>query len=154
LEALAVVTESAEEPARSEFERALADERLGRPLDETLRPIAERMHADGMEQFAVVAALHRQTGSSVAEVLDRVAEGARERAELQRELRALTAQGRLARWILTAMPPMMLLVFSLIDPRYEYPMFHTTGGLIALGVGAAMVALGSLVMKRIIEIEV
>jgi hypothetical protein len=33
-------------------------------------------------------------------------------------------------------------------------MFHTTGGLVALGIGAGMVALGSLVMKRIIEIEV
>lgn len=154
VEALGVVSQSAEEPTRGEFTRALADERLGRPLEETLRPIAARMESDAMEQFAVVAAMHRQTGSSVAEVLDTLAEGARDRAELKRELRALTAQGRLARWILTAMPPVMLLLFYLINPSYERPMFHTAGGLIALGLGATLVVVGSLIMKRIIEIEV
>jgi tight adherence protein B len=154
VEALTVVSEDAEEPTRSEFDKALADERLGLPLDETLRPIALRMQADGMEQFAVVAAMHRRTGSSVAEVIDQIAVGARERDELRRELRALTAQGRLARWILTAMPPVMLLAFTIIDSSYERPMFHTTGGLVALGIGTVLVLAGSLVMKRIVDIEV
>ncbi len=154
VEALAIVSGATEEPTRTEFERALANERLGRPLEETLRPIAHRMRSEGMEQVAVVAAMHRQTGSSVAEALDRVSEGTRERAELQRELRALTAQGRLARWILTALPPVLLLAFTIIDSRYERPMYHTTGGLLALGIGAVMVVAGSLVMKRIVDIEV
>jgi Flp pilus assembly protein TadB len=48
----------------------------------------------------------------------------------------------------------MLLAFALIDPVYEQPLFHTTGGLVALGIGAMMVVLGSLVMKRIVEIKV
>jgi tight adherence protein B len=154
VEALAIVSGATEEPTRSEFDRALANERLGRPLEETLQPIARRMRSDGMEQVAVVAAMHRRTGSSVAEALDRVSEGTRERAELQRELNALTAQGRLARWILTALPPVLLLAFTIIDSRYERPMYHTTGGLLALGIGALMVVAGSLVMKRIVDIEV
>jgi tight adherence protein B len=154
LEALEVGSASSDEPTRSEFERALANERLGIPLEEALRPIAHRMQSDGTEQLAVVAAMQRRSGSSAAEALERVAEGARERASLRREVAALTAQGRLARWILTALPPVLLLIFQLINPGYVYPLFHTTFGLIALAVGAVLCVAGSLVMKRIVDIEV
>jgi tight adherence protein B len=154
LEALEIGSASSDEPTRTEFERALANERLGLPLEEVLRPIARRMQSDGTEQLAVVAAMQRRTGSSAAEALDRVAEGARERAALRREVAALTAQGRFARWILTALPPVLLLVFELINPGYVYPLFHTTGGLIGVAVGAVLCVAGSLVMKRIVDIEV
>jgi tight adherence protein B len=154
LEALEVGSATSDEPTRREFERALQNERLGLPLEEVLRPIALRMQSDGTEQLAVVAAMQRRTGSSAAEALDRVAEGARERATLRREVAALTAQGRLARWILTALPPVLLLVFQIINPAYVYPLFHTTGGVIAVVLGAVLCLAGSLVMKRIVDIKV
>jgi tight adherence protein B len=154
IEAMNVVTEGAEDPMRREFERALRDESLGRPLDATLRVIGDRMTSTGVEQVAVVAAMHRATGSGVAEALDRVAEGARERADLQRELRALTAQGRLARWMLTFLPPVILLAMEIISPQYVRPLLHTAGGIVALLVATVMVIAGSLVMKRIVNVEV
>jgi tight adherence protein B len=154
VEALNVVAEGADEPVHHEFERALRDENLGRPLEDTLRVIAERMTSESIEQVAVVAAMHRSTGSSVSEALDRVAEGARERADVQRELRALTAQGRLARWILTFLPPVILLIMELISPQYVRPLLHTAGGIVSLAVAGVMVIAGSLVMKRIVNIEV
>jgi tight adherence protein B len=153
-EAMTVVTDGAEEPLHREFERALRDENLGRSLEEVLRVISDRMISTGVEQVAVIAAMHRRTGSSVSEAIERVAEGARERADLQRELRALTAQGRMARWILTFLPPVILLVMELISPNYVRPLLQTTGGIVALVVALLMVITGSLVMKRIVDIEV
>ena len=102
--ALGVVAADTVEPARSEFERALADERLGVPLEDALSTVAERMASDDLEQVALVAALHRETGGNTAEVLDRVHDSIRERAELRRIVRSLTAEGRMTRWILTALP--------------------------------------------------
>jgi tight adherence protein B len=154
VEALAVVVEGSEEPTRSEFSRALADERLGQPLDESLRPIAERMQSPDVDQLAVIAALHRGSGANVAEVLDHVAEGARQRDELKRELRVMTAQARLSRWILTALPIAMLLMLVLLRPDYERPLFHTSSGQLFLGAAAVLVGVGSLIMSRIIDIEV
>jgi tight adherence protein B len=154
VEALAVVADGADEPTRSEFDRALAGERLGQPLDETLRPIGERMQSPDVEQLAVIAALHRGSGANVAEVLDHVADGARQRDELRRELRVMTAQARLTRWILTALPVVMLLLLTLLRPDYERPLFHTSSGEIFLGVAVVLVGLGSYVMSRIVDIEV
>jgi tight adherence protein B len=154
VEALNVVADRAEEPVHREFERALRDENLGRPLEDTLRVISERMMSVSVEQTAVVAAMHRRTGSSVSEALDQVAEGARERADLMGEMRALTAQGRLARWVLTFLPPGILLIMTIISPKYVHPLLHTTGGVVSLCIATVMVIAGSLAMKRIVNVEV
>jgi tight adherence protein B len=153
VDALVLVTETASEPLRREFELALADERLGMPLDEALGPIGGRMANPDMEQVALVAALDRTTGASTADVLDRVSDGVRENAELRRELRALTAQASLSRWILTALPVLVLILISVSDAAYERPMYHTTFGILLLILSAISVVAGSLVMRRLARIN-
>ena len=83
--ALAVAVEDALEPAKRELHRAVSDERLGVPLDEALgRVAARRMRSEELEYVGLVATLQRETGGSTAEVLDRVTQTIRERAELKR----------------------------------------------------------------------
>src|SRR5207249_2256578 len=60
--ALSVVVNDAPEPARSEFQRVVADEQLGRPLDEALETVVYRMRNQDLAQVALVAALQRETG--------------------------------------------------------------------------------------------
>jgi tight adherence protein B len=150
--AMSSVAESADEPLKGEFDRALADEQLGRPLEETLSAIASRMASEDMEQVALIAALHRRSGSNVAESIDRVAEGARERADLRRELKALTAQARISSWVLSALPPLLLVAMFFVDPAYAQ-VFSTVGGIIVLCVCGAMVVAGWLVMRKIVNVK-
>ncbi|HKI93416.1 MAG TPA: type II secretion system F family protein [Gaiellaceae bacterium] len=152
--ALGVVAADTTEPARSEFERALADERLGVPLEDALSTVAERMASDDLEQVALVAALHRETGGNTAEVLDRVHDSIRERGELRRMIRSLTAEGRMTRWILTALPIVLAAAIALLNGSYLQPLLDTNGGRALLALATVMVITGSLVIKKIIEIEV
>jgi tight adherence protein B len=153
VEALAVVADGADEPTRSEFDRALADERMGQPLEETLRPISARMKSPDVDQLAVIAALHRGSGANVAEVLEHVAEAARQRDDMRRELRVMTAQARMTRWILTALPVAMLLILAVLRPDYERPLFHTSAGHMFIVGAALLVLIGSFMMSRIVDIE-
>jgi tight adherence protein B len=153
VEALGVVADGADEPTRSEFDRALADERMGQPLEETLRPISARMKSPDVDQLAVIAALHRGSGANVAEVLEHVAEAARQRDDMRRELRVMTAQARMTRWILTALPVAMLLILAVLRPDYERPLFHTSGGHFFIIGAVVLVLLGSFMMSRIVDIE-
>lgn len=150
---LRTVATSAAEPMRTELERVLADEQLGVPLKDALQPMARRMASDDVKQVALVAALHESTGGNMATVLDHVAEGVRERVELRGELHSLTAQARLSRWIVTLLPPGLLLVISLEDSSYVRPLFETSTGVLLLLVAAGMVIVGSLVMKAIVNVE-
>jgi tight adherence protein B len=150
--AIAAVAESADEPMRGELDRAIADEALGRPLDDALEAIATQMQSPDMSQVALIASLHRRTGSNVAESLERVAEGARERADLKREMKALTAQSKISSRVLSALPVCLVAAMSVIAPSYAKPMF-TTVGFIVLGFCGGLVLAGWFVMKKITNVE-
>jgi tight adherence protein B len=152
--ALTVITESADQPTRAELERAITDEALGRPIDEALDAVAARMDAVDLSQVALIAALNRRSGSNVAEALDRVAEGARERGDLRREVRALTAQAKMSSSVLTALPGLLLIGVNLISAKYAYPLLHTTLGVVLLVIAAGMVWGGWKVMNKITEIKI
>jgi tight adherence protein B len=152
--ALSVVVEDAPEPSRTEFRRVIADEQLGIPLEDALHVVVERMDSRELEQVALVAAVQRNSGGNTAEVLDRVTETIRERFELRRTVRTLTAQGRMSRWVVSILPLFLLVVITLLNPSYMHVLYATTGGRIALVFAAAMVIAGSMVIKRIVNIRV
>jgi tight adherence protein B len=152
--ALSVVVNDAPEPARSEFQRVVADEQLGVPIDNALRVVVERMQSRELEQVALVGALQRETGGNTAEVLDQVTDTIRERFELQRTVQTLTAQGRMSRWVLTALPLFLLLVITVINPGYMSVMYDSTGGRVVLVISGISVICGSFVIKRIVNIKV
>jgi len=152
--ALSVVVNDAAEPSKSEFQRVIADEQLGVPIDDALHVVVERMDSRELEQVALVAALQRETGGNTAEVLDRVTETIRERFELRRTVKTLTAQGRMSRWVLTSLPLFLLVVITLINPSYMHILYSSTGGKVLLVMSAISVTAGSLVIKRIVNIKV
>ena len=107
-----------------------------------------------VEQVALVSSLQRETGSNSAEVLDRVIENIRERQGLRRLVRTLTAQGRMARWVVSLLPLGLLLVISFVNPTYMKPLFTHASGRVMIAVGAIMIVTGSLVIKKIVDIKV
>ena len=152
--ALSVVVNDAPDPARSEFQRVVADEQLGVPIDEALRVVVQRMDSRELEQVALVGALQRETGGNTAEVLDRVTDTIRERFELRRTVSTLTAQGRMSRWVLTFLPVGLLLIISVINPGYMHIMYQSTVGRVLLLMASISIVCGSLVIKRIVNIKV
>ena len=152
--ALAVVVESAADPMKSEMQQVVADEQRGVPLEQAIGVVVDRMDSRDLEQVGIVAQLVRESGSNSAEVVDRVAETIRERFELRRLISTLTVQGRMSRWIVSALPVVILLLLQLINPHYMHPLVASTGGKVVIGLAAALVVGGSLVIKKIVDIKV
>lgn len=152
--AMAVAVTDAPQPTKRELERVVADERLGVPLEDGLSVVARRMDNRDLEQVMLVASLQRETGGNTAEVVDRVADTVRERADLLRMIMTLTAQGRISRWIVTALPVVLALMISVINPNYLDPLFQTSAGHFMLVVAVILLVSGSLVIKKIVNIKV
>lgn len=152
--ALSVVVEDAAEPSKSEFRRVIADEQLGVPLENALGVVVQRMANPDLDQVALVSTLQRDAGANSAEVLDRVVENVRARLEIRRLIRVLTAQGRMARWIVSLLPVALLLAITALNSEYMHPMWHETVGQMFLVLAAVMIVTGSVIIGRIIEIEV
>jgi tight adherence protein B len=152
--ALGVMVDGANEPSKTEFRRVLQDEQLGVPLDEALLVMAQRMDNLDVEQVAIVTRLQREAGGNTAEVLDRVVDNIRGRMELKRLVRVLTAQGRIARYILTSIPIFLLAFFFVVNKVWLEPLWTTTPGQFALGAWVVMLIAGWFAIKKIVDIEV
>jgi tight adherence protein B len=154
LQALDTVSKEVGEPAAGEFQRVVAEIRLGRPIDDALTAMGERIGSEDLKWAVIAINVQRQVGGNLAEVLDVVANTVRERAYIRRQVQVLSADGRLSVGILTALPFFMVLYISVVNPEYIKPLFTTTPGLVILITGATLLAIGVVVMRKIIKIDV
>jgi tight adherence protein B len=152
--ALSVVVEEAAEPSRREFGFLIQDERLGKPIEAAFTAAAARMRNEELDHIGLVARLQTQTGGNTAEVLDRLVDTLRSRAELRRLVRTLTAQGRLGGWVVSALPVVILIALTLLSREYAEKIFKTSAGHGMLIASATLILLGSLVIRRIVDIKV
>jgi tight adherence protein B len=152
--ALSVAVEDAGEPFKRELQRAVTDERFGLSLEEAVGRVARRMRSEELAYVGLVATLQRDTGGNTAEVLDRITETIRARAELGRLVRTLTAQGRLGGAVITALPIAAGAFFAVTRPGYFDPLTSSGVGIGLLVASVAMVATGWLVIRKIVDIKV
>jgi tight adherence protein B len=114
--ALSVVVTDAPEPSKSEFTRVVADEQLGVNLEDALAVVVHRMDSRDLDQVALVARLQRETGASSAEVLERVVDNVRDRQDVRRLVRTLTAQGRLSGIVLVGPAHLHAALHAAVQP--------------------------------------
>lgn len=154
LQALDTVSKEIGEPSAGEFQRVVAEIRLGRPIDDALTAMAARVNSDDLKWAVIAINVQRQVGGNLAEVLDIVANTVRERAYIRRQVNVLSAEGRLSVAILACLPFGILLYISIVNPDYIEPLFTTLAGNILLVFGGLWMALGIFIMTRIVKIDV
>jgi len=154
LQAISLVSEESRPPISTEFKRALTEARLGLPIEEALEKTARRVGSEDFYWTVLAINIQREVGGNLAEVLDIVAKTIREREALKRQIKSLTAEGRLSAYILIALPFFMTAVLSLINPGYIMLLFSHLIGWIMVGVAAVLMIIGIFWMRKIISIEV
>lgn len=137
-----------------EFERMLAESRVGVPIDEALENLARRAGSADLELMVTVIGIQRQVGGNLAEILDRIQETIRERVRLQGEVRALSAQGRMSAMVVGVLPIGMVVVMSAISPAFFAPMWQPGPGRALLALAAFLQIVGFVLLRRIVRIEV
>jgi tight adherence protein B len=154
LQALDQVANEIKDPSAAEFHRVVSEIRLGRSVDDAMVEMADRIGSEDMRWAVMAVNIQRQVGGNLAEVLDIVANTVRERAYVQRQVRVLSAEGRISIGILSALPFGILLYLTVMNPDYVSPLLTTMIGRILLIVGGALMAAGIFVMTRIVRIDV
>ena len=122
--AIAEVSESVPAPLGPLLQDAVAAAHLGTPIDEELMRIAREENNNHLEIVASAIGIHNRMGGSLKDILQSVVDDIEEEDKLRRDIRSLTADGRLSAQILLAMPPVMLLFVSLMSPGYASPLIN------------------------------
>ncbi len=154
LQAIDTAAKEAGEPISIEFQRVLTEARLGMPLEEALDGMAKRMNSQDFEWTVMAVGLQRQIGGNLAELLNAVAQTMRERYSLKRQVRALSAEGRLSSVILSVLPFVMFFLLLMLNPTFLAPLYSTPLGFVMLSGAAVLMIIGILWMKKITDIEV
>jgi tight adherence protein B len=154
LQALDAVAKDASEPAAKEFSRSLAEARIGTDVSDALDHMAVRMESENMRWTTMAIRIQRDVGGNLAETLRTTAATLRERGMLRRQVRALSAEGRLSAYILVALPAFLLLYSYFVNYDYVSLLWTTLIGVIMSIGGLISMVVGMLWMRSIVNIEV
>ena len=140
-------------PISLEFGRVLEEVAFGISLPEALDGMVLRTQNYDVELLVAAIQTQLELGGNLAEVLGNIAGMVRERVKLSGEISAATAEGRLSAGILIAMPFGIGIIISIVSKEYLEPLWTTSMGMMLLGVGATLLVVGSLILKKMITIE-
>jgi tight adherence protein B len=145
------VVDEGQPPASTEFKRVLTETRLGRPMDAALQDMGDRVGSKNLSFVITAVTIQRQVGGSLAGIFDMVAEAVRQRQQFARKIRSLTAMGRASAYVLCGIPFFMLGVLTLLNREYMAPLYHTSTGHKLMIFGVVMMAVGSLMLRKIVS---
>jgi tight adherence protein B len=148
---LQTVVDEGLEPASKVLGRVITDTKLGRPMDDALAETAERIGSKNFSFVITAVTIQRQVGGSLAGLFDMVADTVRQRQQFARKIKGLTAMGRASAYVLVGLPFFVAFAITLLNPDYMDPLYHTSTGHTLIMVGLAMMAFGSLILKKLVS---
>ncbi len=149
-----MIAKESDEPIGSEFRTTFEEQNFGLPLRDTLLNLTERVPLIDVRFFVTSLMIQKETGGNLAEILDGLSRVIRDRFRIHRDVQTKTAQGKLTAAILIAIPPIMLLALSALNPQYMKVLTEDPAGPTIIGIAATLQIVGSLLLWKIIHIEV
>ena len=154
LAAIALVAKECSEPVKGEFKICFEEQNYGLELKAALENLISRIPLQDMKIAATAILIQKESGGNLAEVLDKTSNVIRERFRLKRQIMVHTAQGRLTGWILTFLPVVLGIAIYFIDPGMISILWHRSIGIKMLWGAAGLIAIGRLVIRKIVNIDV
>lgn len=149
-----LVADEFPDPIGPEFAETLAEINFGISVQDALKNLAGRVDCSEMKYFVVAVSIQRDTGGNLTEILDTLAYLIRERFKLRGKIRTLAAEGKFSAIVLLALPIVMLIAIYFLNPNYITTLFIEPAGQIMLIVASILMIIGTIVMKKMINIKV
>jgi tight adherence protein B len=154
MQGVEAVSAEVSEPMGRELRRVITEARLGRPLEDSLEGVGERMDSADFKWAVMAIRIQREVGGNLSELLVTVADTMTERERLRRDVAALTAEGKISAIVLGLLPIGLGFFIYTANPGYMDPLFEETLGQMLLGGAILLAAFGFWWMKKTIEIEI
>ena len=142
------------EPVGPEFRKTFDEQNFGLPMKDALDNLAHRIPILDVRFFVTAVLIQRETGGNLAEILENLGFVVRERFKILRQVRVYTAHGRFTGYVLLALPAVLGIALSFINPDHMNLLFRERMGQMLLGLALVMQTIGFLWIKQVIKIEV
>jgi tight adherence protein B len=152
-DSMRLVAKEAKEPIKSEFQRVLDQQSLGKSTTEAVQLLFERMPVPEVNFFVVVITVQQQAGGNLSEALGNLARVLRNRKKMKQKIKAMSSEAKASAGIIGSLPFIVAILVSLTTPTYMVPLFTTQIGLIWLGIAAILMSIGGFIMNRMIQFD-
>ena len=154
LQSIELVSREGGPPMSEEMGRVVREVNLGLGMEEALFNLVRRIKSEDLDLMVTAIGIQQQVGGNLAEILDTIAFTIRERVRIKGEINTLTAQGRVSGYLVAFLPIALGAALNAINPAFMQPLFTETIGRILIGVGAVMMTIGFLAIRKITDIKV
>ena len=154
LQSIELVSREGGPPMSEEMGRVVREVNLGLGMEEALHNLVRRIKSDDLDLMVTAIGIQQQVGGNLAEILDTIAFTIRERVRIKGDINTLTAQGRVSGYLVAFLPIALGAALNAINPSFMEPLFTQTIGRILIGVGAVMMIIGFLAIRKITDIKV
>jgi tight adherence protein B len=152
-DSMRLVAKEAKEPIKSEFQRVLDQQVMGKSTTEAVAVLFDRMPLPEVNFFVVVITVQQQAGGNLSEALGNLARVLRNRKKMKQKIKAMSSEAKASAGIIGSLPFLVGTLVSLTTPTYMVPMFTTTLGLIWLGIAAVLMSLGVWIMSKMVAFD-
>ncbi|HYN08007.1 MAG TPA: type II secretion system F family protein [Vicinamibacterales bacterium] len=150
---LSMVADELAAPVGTEFRTLYDEQNYGLTLPEALRNFAGRIPVLDARFFVTAVLTQREAGGNLAEVLDNLAEVIRARFKVKRQVRVISAHGRITGWVLAGLPPSVAVASFIISPVHMQTLLGDPIGINMIMAACVMQVLGTLIIRKIVDIE-
>jgi tight adherence protein B len=151
---MGMIASEAPEPIAGEFRKTFEEQNFGLPLRDVLQNLSDRVPLIDVRFFVTALLIQKETGGNLSEILDNLSHVIRDRFRIYREVRVKSAHGRLTAGILIALPIFIVFGLHVVNPQYLNVLFEDRVGPWILWGAAIWQLIGSLLLWKIIHIEV
>lgn len=148
-----VVADEMRDPIGSEFRQVFEEQRFGMNFEDSITSLADRVPLTDLRIFVTALLVQREVGGNLAEILDNLSNIIRQRFTLRRQVRVLTAEGRLSGYVLTALPIGIGIWVFVSNPEYIMLLFQHPAGKMMVVSAAVMQVVGFIWMRSITRVE-
>ena len=148
------VVAQGEAPMSEEFAILQQQLKVGMGFDAALESLSQRVGSDDLTLVTTAILISRKTGGNVTEIFDKISETIRGRMRIERKVKSLTAQGRLQGIVVSLMPIFLGVIMTIIRPGLMIPFLMSVSGVMCIAGMVALVAVGWLMIRKIVKIDV
>jgi tight adherence protein B len=149
-----MVADEMPEPVGPEFRKTFDEQNFGLPLKDSLENLSVRIPVLDVRFFSTAVLIQRETGGNLSEILENLSHVVRERFKILRQVRVYTAHGRFTGYVLLALPALLCIALSFINPDHMNMLFRERMGQMMLIGALVMQTIGFLWIQHVVKIEV
>ncbi len=151
LRAIDASAQESDAPMSEELSRIINETRIGRDLKDSMIDVSKRTGSEDFSWISQAIEIHREVGGDLAEVLDHVGETIRDRNQIHRQVKALSAEGKMSAAVLMGLPVVLFFALIIINAQYAKTFTTTVPGFLMLGAAGVMLTAGGFWLSRLIK---